>query len=244
MDQFIKNIRQFQIIAMKNPLYQKYGMFLVPSVTILVCLIILFLITIPQGFKLVDNNQSLEEIRQKKTDYQSKITTLNKVDTNEYKSYLNDVLTILPNDKDIPSAINSVLDVLSSAGLTLTNFSLGTETKDKSGSQNFAVKIEVSGTLDQLKNFIDLSEKSSRLIKIVGLTINTSLNGASQASLDLLVYFAPLDSAKTSVDQKITLLSEEDKKVLSEIKQNISSITPNNDQTIQSVPTGKDDPFN
>jgi competence protein ComGC len=99
MDQFIKNIRQFQIIAMKNPLYQKYGMFLVPSVTILVCLIILFLITIPQGFKLVDNNQSLEEIRQKKTDYQSKITTLNKVDTNEYKSYLNDVLTILPNFK-------------------------------------------------------------------------------------------------------------------------------------------------
>ncbi len=244
MDQFIKNIRQLQIVAMKNPLYQKYGIFLIPSITILVCLIILFVVTIPQGYKLVENNQSLEEIRQKKATYKTKITTLNKVDTTEYKTYLNNVLTILPNDKDIPSAINSVLDVLSSAGLTLTNFSLGAETKDKNGSQNFAVNIEISGTLDQLKNFIDLSEKSSRLIKIVGLTINTSLNGATQASLDLLVYFAPLDSIKTSVDQEITLLSDEDKKILSEIKQNTSSIAPTTEQPIQSVPTGKDDPFN
>lgn len=245
MNEYLIKIRQFKIMISRNPLYLKYSVFVIPFVTLLAALIILLLITIPQSFKLVENNQVLAEVKQKKVDYQTKISTLNKVDTEEYKSDLNDVLYHLPTDKDIPSAINSILDVLSSAGLTLTNFSLGSTTPAKNGTESFGVNIDISGNIIQLKNFIDLADKSSRLMKITDLSINNSTGQDIQASIDLMVFYAPLDtSVKTSAEQKITLLTEEDQKLLANIKQNISSVVPITDQTIINTPTGKDDPFN
>jgi Tfp pilus assembly protein PilO len=245
MNEYLIKIRQLKIVISRNPLYLKYGVFLIPFVTLLVALIILLLITIPQSFKLIENNQVLAEIKQKKVDYQTKISTLNKVDTEEYKANLNDVLYLLPTDKDIPSAINSILDVLSSSGLTLTNFSLGTATPAKNGAESFAVNIDISGNITQLKNFIELTSKSSRLMKITDLSINNSTGQEIQSSIDLIVFYAPLDtSVKTSAEQKISLLTEDDQKLLADIKQYISNVASVSDQTIINTPTGKNDPFN
>lgn len=244
MDQLMTRFRQFKVIVTKHPLYIKYGVFLFPIVVLLTGILIILLITIPQTLKLIENNTTIDQIKQKKTAYQEKITTLNKIDATLYKSDLNDVLYILPNEKDIPSAINSVLDLLASSGLTLTNFSLGASLPPQNGVESFGVSIEVTGTLEQLKNLISLSEKSSRLVKIVALKINNS-NTSTQTTVDLQIFYAPLDlTVSLDPDQPISLLTDEEKQTLSNIKQNIATIAPMTEETITNTPTGKEDPFN
>ncbi len=246
MDQVLKTFRQYQVIIRRNPLYAKYSLFIIPAITIIISVLILVLVTIPQTFKLIKNNQLVEELKQQKTAYQSKITTLNKVDTTQYKTDLNNVLTILPNEKEIPSAINSILQVISLSGLTLTNFSIGNSGTPINGVENFIVSIDVTGSANQIKELINFADRSSRLIKITSLSLNYGSDGVSQTTIDVLVFYAPLDtSIKTDDSQAITLLSSDDQTLLDKIKQNTQSISSS--QTTPPIldsPTGKDDPFN
>lgn len=246
MDQLLKYFRQYQVILSRNPLYAKYNLFFFPVITIIIALLILFLVTIPQTFKLITNNELLEELKQKKTVSQTKIRTLNEVDTSQYKTDLNDVLTILPNEKEIPSAINSILQLISLSGLTLTNFSIGTNGKPINGVENFIVSIDITGSANQIKDLINFTEQSSRLIKITGLNLNYGSDGVSQTSMDVLVFYAPLDtSIKTDNSQTLTLLSPEDQALLDKIKQNTQTVSSaQTDTPILDGPTGKDDPFN
>lgn len=245
MTEKIKKIKQQLSILTHHPLYIKYSLFVIPSVCSLLALLVIFLVTVPQVFKLIEKNQELEQIKQKHQEYRSKAATLDKIDLDYYKSGLNDVLYILPGEKEIPSAINSILDILSTSGLQLTNFSLGASLPGQNNTESFGVRVDVSGNLEQIKNLINASEKSTRLLKIYGISLTNSGKTHLQASIDILVFYSPLDAnTKISPDQKISPLSDTEDQLLSQVKQNIDSrnIIPND--STQNSPTGKDDPFN
>ncbi len=246
MDQLMKKYRQYQVILSKNPLYNKYSVFIIPAITIIIGLAILFFVTIPQFYKLIANNGQIENLNQQKSIYQDKIGTLNKVDVIEYKTDLNNVLSILPIEKDIPSAINSILQVISLSGMTLTNFAIGSNGTPVNGIENFAVNIEVTGTTDQLKNLINSTSRSPRLIKITSLSMNYGAGSAAQMSMDVLVFYAPLDtSVKSNNDQKIELLTSDEKNIIEQIQQIVgSSQSTSVNEPVIDGPTGKDDPFN
>lgn len=245
MTEIVKKIKLSLLLITTYPFYKKYSLIVIPVVCSLFGLLIIVLITVPQVFKIVDKNKELGLIKQKQTEYQAKTAALDKIDLDFYKNGLNNLTQALPSDKDIPSAINSILELLSISGLQLTNFSLGPTLAGPGGSESFSVNLEVNGSLEQIKNLINAQNSSDRLLKIVGLSLTNSASTNLQGSIDILVYYAPLDvNPKIAADQKITPLSDEETQLLNQIEQNLNLSGANPGVEIQDAPTGKDDPFN
>ncbi len=244
MNNLIKQLKTQFYIYTSHPLYKKYSIYLIPSVIAILAIGIVSFITIPQFFKIGETNNQIEELKQKQQEYQAKVSVLEKIELNQYKTWLEDILYTLPSEKDIPGAITSILQIISSSGLHLDNISLGTATTDKAGS-SFLVKLDVSGTIDQLKSLVSLSDQSPRLIKINGIALNNSSQNSTQATVDVLVFYAALDeNVKTSADQKVNLVSDKEKELIAQIEKNIASLKNVSTTTFTESPSGKDDPFN
>lgn len=245
MTDSIKRIRQLILTLTRHPLYTKYGLFIIPGVSVLTAILISLLVTLPQIFKLIENNNQLNEIKQTITARQAKIAALEQVDLDEYKNNLDNVLYTLPSDKEIASAMNSVLELLSASALRMDNFTLGNNLPTSSGAEAYVVSLEVSGTIGQVKDLITISSAAPRLIKINGIDLTSSSGGNVQIGLDVLVFYSPLNALKTSPDTKITLLTDDEKKLLTQIEERIKPLknSPSETTSVES-PSGKDDPFN
>ena len=224
-----------------HPLYEKYSIFIIPGLTGIIGSLMFIFLTLPQIFKIIAIETQITEITDEQSVNQDRINTLEKIDLNFYKTSLDNSLIALPNDKDIPGAITSILDLLSNSGLKLDNFAFSPSTLKEAGAESLLVKTDVSGTLDQIKNLISISNSSSRLIKIVGIAFSGGQGDTVQASLDLVVFYTPLDIASTQ-DSKIELINEGENKILQLINENNQKINLN--APLQDVPSGKSDPFN
>lgn len=244
MNNLIKQLKTQLFILSRNPLYKKYSLYLIPSIVVILAVSILLLLSVPQFFKIGETDKQIKLLQQKQQEYQAKVGVLDKVDLIQYKNWLEDSLYTLPSEKDIPGAITSILQLLATSGLKLDNISLGAETTDKTSS-SFLVKLDLSGTPDQLKSLIAFSDQSPRLIKINGIALNNSSQNSTQASVDILVFYATLDeNIKTSADQKVNLVSDNEIELLTQIEKNIESLKNINESTFTESPSGKDDPFN
>jgi hypothetical protein len=76
--------------------------------------------------------------------------------------------------------------------------------------------------------------------------MNYGAGSAAQMSMDVLVFYAPLDtSVKSNNDQKIELLTSDEKNIIEQIQQIVgSSQSTSVNEPVIDGPTGKDDPFN
>lgn len=245
----MNNIRQqlakWQIILSKYPSYKKYNVFIIPFVAGLVSLLILIFVTIPQIYRLVEYNKEIDRLLINKEQYQAKIKDLNQIDTDQYKQFLSDILPVLPVEKEIPTAISSMLNQLSSAGLTMTSFSLESGNLVKSGAESFLLKLEVSGSISQIKHLIGLKDQSSRLYQIINYGINNSVTNVSQSNLVVEIFYSPLDtSVKSSPDQKFSALTQEEINLVNRIKLNTQILSVPDTASSSAVKIGKDDPFN
>lgn len=227
-----------------NPLYQSYNLVIVPAISVLLCLLIAALITIPQALKITDTNKKITENKAEQAFYKRKIAELQQIDTELYKKNLDTALVALPSDRDIPSAISDILNLLSSSGLQLYGMTFN-QTGGAPGLESFQIKLDVVGDLSQLKQFIALSKETTRILKIDSIEITSSTsNSQTQANLNILAFYQAIPPSVTvPIDQKVNLFTEVDQAVVDKIRQN-TTYTDFSAATASAVEVGKDDPFN
>jgi Tfp pilus assembly protein PilO len=240
----IKPKFEFKVLT-SNPIYQNYSLIIIPLISILGCIVIAALVTIPQVFKILDTNQKIDETRAEQLFYKTKIANLQRIDTKLYRQNLDTALIALPPDKDIPSAIGDILNLLSGSGLQLLGMSFNQTGQPIGSLENFQTRVDVLGDVNQLKKFIELSQDSSRVLKIDGIEITSSATSDQiQATFNMLAFYQAIPvSVSVPLNQQVNLLTEADRQVLEKVE-----VYSRNRQVIEStasaVEVGKADPFN
>lgn len=217
-----------------------------PIVIFIMSTFLTTIVIIPNIRVLTDASKATEDLKAKNQFFENKNNILNEVNEKNFKDYINTSFGALPQDLEIPDAINQVLFLLSQNNLQLDaiNFALSAQDGSVGGTQSFQIKLDVTGDILQIKNFIAGVKKVPRLMKVLSLDIigGRSL-GRAQATIVLAIYFQPLPQNISSVDARVERLSSNDLEILKQIKA-LSAQTPVSQTPPVDIPKGKQDPFN
>lgn len=232
----------FKVVS-ANPTYQSYSYILIPVISLVLCVLIAILITIPQVIRIFETTKQIDDLKSQQTFFKNKIASLQKVDIPSYRRNLDTALIAMPTDRDIPSAIADVLNLLSTSGLQMLGITFTHGVETIGGIESMQMRLDVLGDYRQLKNFIEISNTSTRILKIDSIEIasSTSTNRV-QATLSLLAFFQPIPpNVNLPLTQSVSLFSEEDRRILSQIRLP-SSLGPS--EASGSADVGKANPFN
>ncbi len=231
----------------KNPIFIKFQSFILPVFSLLMSILLLIFLIIPQILEYISTTKIVNESQQKYASLSKKLITLQKADVTGLNDDISITYLALPKDKDIPGAINQILFYVSSFRLQLDGMAFSVSGADVLGVKGYPVKLDVSGDETSINQFIDNFKQAPRLMKIIDseLTANKSL-GKAAASINLQVFYDALPSAVNTSNDQILLPTQQDKDILTKIKQNVQSVptaigpVPSSGASIKS---GKPDPF-
>lgn len=229
--------------TIKNPILLKYQPFILPVISVIFCLLLLTLVTIPQLLNLIKSFQTLTDLNSKQSQLEDKISQLQKINKDSYKTNLETALIALPPEKDVPGAVDQILIMLSGSGLSLDGISFDNSTDSTVQTANYAIKLTISGNNSQFRAFIDRTRTSPRIIKINSIETGLGPSNLLQATISLLVFYQPLPTNISTNNTSVPLTSDNDFKLLERIKDNASTIPTLSQLDITNVPTGKSDPF-
>ncbi len=228
----------------KSPVIQKYQPFVLPVLSVVFCLLLLILVTIPQLLKLLETFKTLDGINRTQSVLNTKLSALKTINQEEYNTDLDTALIALPPEKDVPGAVDQILIMLAGSGLHLDGISFDNSSDRTVPIENYAVRMTVSGDINQLKTLFDKTKDSPRIIKINSIETGTGPTNALGATISLLVFYRPLPASVNTDSPTVPLITDSDIKLLERIKLNASTIPTLSQLDVSSIPTGKADPFN
>lgn len=243
----MENIKEKLSTILKNEYYIKYQPVILPAVTGIICLILLLFVVIPQFTKIQTNQKNLKQIQEKIKFYNQKAATLKNIEPKAYEDNLTATLLALPDDRDIPGIIGQIQTLLLQTDLLLDGVIFTNPSVAGSGVNNYQVKIEVTGELENIKSFISKMQESSRLVRLSQIELSSFGLTATKvkASMEFTTFFQSLPQTVINLDKEVPELSNNDKQLLAKLKGSITN-TPSGG-TIQSPPisviVGKTDPF-
>lgn len=230
--------------TIKNPVIQKYQPFVLPVLSVIFCLLLIALVTIPQLLKLLDTFKTLNTITGTQNSLDNKLSALKTINQQDYKTNLDTALIALPSEKDVPGAVDQILIILSGSGLHLDGISFDNSSDKTVPIENYAVRMTVSGDINQLKALFDKTKDSPRIIKINSIETGTGPTNVLAATISLLVFYRPLPASVNTDSPTVPLITDSDIKLLERIKLNASTIPTLSQLDVSAIPTGKSDPFN
>lgn len=224
-------------------LYDKYQTVILPVGSIAIGLLLLVLVVFPQVKDILGKNNELAKVNQDLTKLQSKVEQLNSVNVESYKENLELSFIALPVDKDIPQAYNQITFLTSTNRLDQSSISFSNANSDPGKLSNFSVKLELLGTLDDLKKFITVLESAPRIMQIKELEYTSGIsNQRARINLSLDIFFAKLPDVTATLEQDLPVISGKETELLTRIKDGADGILPGSSGDAP-VPEGKENPF-
>ncbi len=228
-----------------SKLVGKYKVYLLPGIAVAITAALFVLVVIPQLIIAYRANVLLSQTKSRVTLLQNKKKALQNIDVNSYQSNLNVALTALPSEQDLPEAFSQLQALIGKNNLQLqdTSFSgaSGSTQTDSSGPQSFQIKMDVSGTVSSIKDFVNSLESAPEVMKITGLDVSGAQEGQTQATVLISVYYQSFPTISESVEQPVTPLTQNDISLLSSLQkdaQSVSYVTSS-----EQGPRGKSNPF-
>jgi Tfp pilus assembly protein PilO len=240
------NSLKLQISSMaffRSPFFLKYNRLIIPGTVLVLALFIIVLVTIPQFLKLFATFRTIEELNTKKLFYQKKISELQSLDLALYRKELETALVALPVDKDITGVTGELLVALSESGMSLENINFSSAAAESEKVQEYTLNLDVSGSEDNLKNFLDRVELSPRIIRLSTINVTRSKNNTINAAIGFATLYQQLPQNIGSVDENVPQITPEDLKTLADIENKIKSLPRVSLQQASSSAVGKLDPF-
>src|SRR3989344_4263162 len=155
-------------------LYSDYKPFLVPIFTILGCIILFFIVIVPQLNEFLRSQPAVAEERLKLAVLQRNLSTLESLPDIELESQLALVTYALPTGKNFKAIINALSYSANVSGTILGNFdfAVGSLTEAPAEIQKFPsleIDINLSGDATVVSSFLQTLNKTlpiSRVVKI------------------------------------------------------------------------------
>src|SRR5438874_1182280 len=104
--------------------FKKYQTIVLPILAVIIAIAIFVLVVVPQGMKIPQTNQEIQNSQKSLDDLNTKLSTLQSIDTQKFKDDLDTSFKALPQDPDIPGIFDQIFTVLTSSGLALNDVNI------------------------------------------------------------------------------------------------------------------------
>lgn len=196
----------------------------------------------------------IEDVNSERTELvglQTKLNQLQALDEETLRQQLRLLTSAVPTDKSLPTLLSTAEAVSANTGVTLSDMSLispGSLATDSAKRQTSEEKtfgasllpfsIVLTGTSDQIRNYLSTSINVRRLLRVKQFTIIFSGDGAARSNVSLDALYAGLPTNLGDVRQPILPLAEKDEQLLDKL-----ASQPNYSQELLAIPVAGEQPF-
>lgn len=238
----IKRLKELLKQLRANPLYQKYELFVLPGFSAVVCLVLIIMVIIPNVSAFLSTNSKISSLSARNTALSTKAKALEQVDTQTVKNNIQTALLALPNDKDVPNALNQLLFLVNNNALSLTGISFSPGQPAAAGASSYQIKMDVTGDLIHLRNFVNSLKDSIPLIKPDSIEITGIKFSDVQSTIAVAIYFQPDQKNIGDIEKPLPVITQKDLEPLDKIKDAAENNAQVSNQ-LNNAPRGKSDPF-
>lgn len=217
--------------------------FLLPLIAGVIITVVTTLVLIPQ---VTEYNKAIQLINDKKAQLDqtnSKIATLNNIRSENYQRYHDIAFRSLPQEPDLLVGLSQVQEIAKSQGLQLTRISFGNISSEAVNNTDYQVKVELSGTFEELKSFMSSINEAPRMMKIGVLELTSTKDpNVYQVVVSISAYYGTA-SANTTPNQPITDLSTQELTLLAKLQSQFEDNLIETLETNEIETEGRLDPF-
>lgn len=198
-------------------LYAQYKSFLIPIGIIASCILLFFVIIIPQITELFSTDKEIKVLREKIAVLKENIRFLSTVPTDVQDKNVTVATAALPPEKDYAGIIRaiSIASVKSGAEIDDFSFSVGNiadESKDANSNPAINLELNIQGSMDVERRFLEQLYQTTPLSEIKNLEIN-----ADVGTLSILFYYKAVPQVKVDYEKPIAPLSKSETALLDTI---------------------------
>lgn len=221
-------------------LLRKYQLALWPAISIAAVIVLTFFVILPQANQYLAVQKTIQNTNTKAQALNDKKTILEQIDSASYESNLKFLLNILPQDKDLTSAVGQVQQMVNTSNLKIDNISFG----GIGTNESFLVRLQISGKLSGIKDFVKRINSGPRIMRLSSIELAGSrVENSYSADISLNSFFAPLPQVLGSVEAPISFVTDKEVEQLKELQKTIKTFPVDSVETKAQTPQGKTDPF-
>jgi len=191
-------------------LYRHYKDYFLPVGVILACILMVFLVVIPQFQQYLKSQEELKTQTQKLEVLKNNYNFLSNLDNSKSSSDLNTLSLVLPPNKDFAGIMNAISFVAAKTGTSVGDFefSVGDISGVVQGVTAYpSIKIDVNlvGNTQALMQFVAELYKTAPASEITSVKA-----GGASGSITVLFYYKPFPPQNVDDAAPITFLSDRD----------------------------------
>lgn len=204
-------------------LIKKYKDLIYPVAVGVGSLILIVFVITPQLKGILEGRQTIQQTRDRINILEVKAVELEDLNEAELSTNLSLALYALPTDKDFNAIIGVFKELAASSGMSLVSLHSNSLTD---AEQGFVVKAEVVGPTPLLGQFLEIIEKSPRIMRMRLIDASTT-GGANlaSASVSVTVYFAAAPSSLGAAEAVLPELTDKDQQILAGLSKTIGTVT-------------------
>lgn len=224
-----------------NILYRKYKSFVLPMGIIIACLVLFFIIVMPQIQSVISvrDQEQAEKIKLEKL--KNNYNLLNNLDEATLNSELTTLSSTLPSNKDFAGIISTISDKSLQAGVAIGDFSFSVgdvtnPTPNVTLFPSLQIILSITGSPQAVIDFIKLLYKSTPMAEVT----NISASGNS-ATITIQFFYKSFPQGAISDETQIFPFSQKDQALITDISSwssgssdSLIPVVTNPDQTASS----------
>lgn len=200
-----------------NILYRKYKSFVLPSIIIIACIILFFIVIIPQVQAVLDAKEKERIEKQKLELLKNNYNLLLNMDIVKLNSDFEMLTKTLPFGKDFAGIINSISDKSVKTGVSIGDFefTVGNISKTTEGSNSFPsilISLDAVGEPKAILEFVKQLYKSMPLAEIT-----TIEQGGESARIKLQFYYKAFPQGPISNESPISAFTSSDLSLINDL---------------------------
>lgn len=233
-----------------------YEGFVISGAIILFGIMAVFFAVIPGIRTTVDLYGKVGEL-QKETDALSgKLAFLQSMDEESLRGQLALLLSVIPQEKSVPTIFGTVDGLVAKAGVRITDMTItnpgsiatGSATKSTDslkvkGVPFLQFSLNVSGSYDYIQEFFGLVNQVRRLFTVENFGLSIVSTGETQARIALRAYYQPLPTKLGSVQAPVQKFSQIEVATLEKLSTYQDFALSSATQLTPVINDGKRDPF-
>ena len=204
--------------------------FLIPVAVLFLILIASFIILRPKISDIFKARRELASNRKQLTALTEKLSTLEGLAEVELDEKVNNVLRVLPAEKDVAKNLFVLKRLTLDAGLVFGGMSLGEVGEISTGSAkpklirgailpSLSFDILVIGTQDKVKDFLVSLESVAPLMKVTQLSTTQKKGNVPESTILIESFYLPLPKTIGKSETPINPIHREEEKVLAKISE-------------------------
>lgn len=199
-------------------LYYRYKAYVVPFITVLICMALFIWVIIPQVQGYFDQQSQIQTEQAQIATLKSNIALLSSSNSTTLNQQTRVVSDALPQQKDFVGILNAVSNASIISGIILGDYSFPVGNLDEVNTVNqttgIQVVLNITGSLPNTRKFIAALKSQLPLADVTEVRI-----GESAATITALFYYLPSPKLTLNVGDPLPSLSKKDLNLLTNLTQ-------------------------